>query len=74
MLINSVLYERGRKVRDIRLGEGPPADTNSTGGFVWGALKDATEEELNLVQSRFALHELAVEDARVGEQRPKIDE
>ena len=42
--------------------------------FVWVALKDATAEELTAMQQQFGLHELAVEDARHGHQRPKIEE
>jgi magnesium transporter len=38
------------------------------------ALKDATPEELDEMQRQFGLHELAVEDARHGHQRPKIEE
>ena len=38
------------------------------------ALVDATPEELNEMQEEFGLHELAVEDARHGHQRPKIEE
>jgi magnesium transporter len=38
------------------------------------ALKDATEAELAQAQEEFDLHPLAVEDARHGHQRPKIEE
>src|SRR5437762_1408678 len=44
------------------------------GCFVWVALRDATEEELAAMQEEFELHPLAVEDARHGHQRPKIEE
>jgi magnesium transporter len=44
------------------------------GCFVWVALQDATPAELDEMQREFALHELAVEDARHGHQRPKIEE
>src|SRR5260370_12983298 len=44
------------------------------GCFVWVALRDATEEELAEMQEEFDLHALAVEDARHGHQRPKIEE
>ena len=42
--------------------------------FVWVALKDATPEELDKMKKEFNLHELAVEDAREGHQRPKLEE
>src|SRR5207342_3222449 len=44
------------------------------GCFVWVALRDATEEELAEMQEEFDLHPLAVEDARHGHQRPKVEE
>src|SRR3981081_4264697 len=44
------------------------------GTFVWVALKDPTPEELAEMQEEFGLHPLAVEDARNGHQRPKIEE
>jgi magnesium transporter len=73
MLINCAVYEKGRKLADI------PVDAISDslqrpGCFVWVALKDATEQELDTMQQEFGLHELAVEDARHGHQRPKIEE
>src|SRR5919198_6457132 len=73
MLINCVAYEEGRKLadidkRDIRNYLQRP------GCFVWVALRDATEEELSQMQEEFDLHSLAVEDARHGHQRPKIEE
>src|SRR5213593_544811 len=44
------------------------------GCFVWVALKDAAEAELAELQEEFDLHPLAVEDARHGHQRPKLEE
>jgi magnesium transporter len=41
---------------------------------VWVALRDATDDELAVMQREFALHDLAVEDARHGHQRPKVEE
>jgi magnesium transporter len=73
MLVNCVAYDRGEKLADI-----PVSDIRhhlvNPGGFVWVALKDPTEEELRSLQEEFNLHELAIEDARHGHQRPKIEE
>jgi magnesium transporter len=73
MLVNCVAYQDGRKLADIELG-----DIHSylarPGCFVWVALKDATEQELEQMREEFDLHPLAVEDARNGHQRPKIEE
>jgi magnesium transporter len=73
MLINCAAYQDGRKLGDIRKEEIHDY-LRRPGSFVWVALKDATAEELSEMQSQFGLHELAVEDARHGHQRPKLDE
>src|SRR5690348_6157367 len=43
-------------------------------GFVWLGLFEPTEQELQQVQERFGLHELAVEDAQSMHLRPKIEQ
>jgi magnesium transporter len=73
VLINCVAYEDGKKLADC------PIDDISEylerpGCFVWVALRDASAEELSKMQEEFGLHDLAVEDARHGHQRPKIEE
>jgi len=73
MLINCAAYQSGKKLGDIRKEEIHDY-LNRPGAFVWVALKDATPEELDEMQRQFDLHELAVEDARHGHQRPKIEE
>lgn len=73
MLINCVVYQDGKKLADIPVSE--ISDYLARPGtFVWVALQDATESELEEMQREFDLHELAVEDARHGHQRPKIEE
>ena len=42
--------------------------------FVWVALKEPGPAELAVMKKEFGLHELAVEDAQNGHQRPKIEE
>ncbi|HEU0202743.1 MAG TPA: magnesium/cobalt transporter CorA [Burkholderiaceae bacterium] len=74
MLVNCVLYQSGRKIRDIPVTEINQWIGRGDDSFVWVALKDATDEELAAMQTQFGLHELAVEDARHGHQRPKIEE
>lgn len=73
MLINCVAYENGRKLRDLPL-ESISDYMDRPNCFVWVALKDADQQELGLMQQEFGLHELAVEDAHHGHQRPKIEE
>ncbi len=73
MLVTCVAYENGRKLGDV-----PPAEVHDylkrPGVFVWMALRDTDDAELVAMQDEFDLHELAVEDARHGHQRPKIEE
>ncbi|MGM9488534.1 magnesium and cobalt transport protein CorA [Ideonella sp. YS5] len=73
MLINCVAYQDGRRVADLGVEEISDY-LQRTGCFVWVALRDATDEELAQMQVEFGLHELAVEDARHGHQRPKLEE
>ena len=73
MLISCVLYREGRKVADI------PTDRihehiGRPNCFVWVALSDPDPKVLEDMQAEFDLHPLAVEDARHGHQRPKIEE
>jgi magnesium transporter len=73
MLVNCVAYQEGRKLADIDRGQ--ISDYLAVpGAFVWVALKDPTEAELEEMREEFGLHPLAVEDARHGHQRPKIEE
>src|SRR6188474_2091279 len=73
MLINCVVYQNGTKLADIPVSEISDYICRPD-AFVWVALQDATPEELEEMQHEFGLHELAVEDARHGHQRPKIEE
>jgi magnesium transporter len=73
MLINCAAYQDGKKLGDIRQEEIHDY-LSRPGSFVWVALKDATPDELFEMQRQFGLHELAVEDAQHGHQRPKLEE
>lgn len=73
MLINSAAYEDGKKIGEPTFEEfddylGRP------GCFVWIALRDAAPAELDQVRRAFELHDLAIEDAKHGRQRPKLEE
>ena len=73
MLINCVAYQNGTKLADISV-EAISDYVVRPDCFVWVALFDPGDEELELMAEEFGLHELAVEDARKGHQRPKIEE
>ncbi len=73
MLINCVAYQEGKKLSDIPV-EDISEYLKQPGCFVWVALRDPGPEELAVMQEEFSLHELAVEDASRGHQRPKLEE
>ena len=73
MLINCAAYENGRKLADIARHEISDY-LKRLGCFVWVALYEPEAGELEGMQEEFGLHELAVEDAQTGHQRPKIEE
>ena len=73
MLVNCVAYQDGKRLGDIPI-EQISDYVNRPECFVWVALKDPDAGEMQTMQEEFALHELAVEDAHKGHQRPKIEE
>ncbi len=74
MLVNCFAYQDGVRIAD----QIKPADIGAYISrpecFVWVALKDPEPGEFSELEKQFGLHELAVEDANVGHQRPKIEE
>jgi magnesium transporter len=73
MLIGCVAYQDGKKLGDIPVGQ-IPEYLHRPRCFVWVALNDPSPAELADMQKAFELHPLAVEDALLGHQRPKIEE
>jgi magnesium transporter len=73
MLINCVAYQNGIKLADLDVEEISDY-LGRKDCFVWVALRDTSDAELEKMQEEFGLHDLAVEDARHGHQRPKIEE
>lgn len=73
MLLNCVVYQNGKKLADI-----PAAQISEylarPGALVWVAMFEPTPAELDEMANEFGLHPLAVEDARKGHQRPKLEE
>ena len=70
MLISCVAYENGKKLADIPI-EDISEYVKRPDCFVWVALFEPTREELDEMAEEFELHELAVDDARSGHQRPR---
>jgi magnesium transporter len=73
VLVNCVAYQNGRKLADISIRE-IHLFVNEPDCFVWVALQDPDSAEIEVMQREFGLHELAVEDAQHGHQRPKVEE
>ncbi len=73
MLINCVAYQEGKKLCDIPV-EDISEFLKQDDTFVWVALRDPAPADITLMQEEFGLHELAVEDALRGHQRPKLEE
>jgi len=76
VIVDSALYRGGQRVEL----DCPPHDyatlragVRDEGDFVWLGLYQPSEHELADVAEAFGLHELAVEDALVAHQRPKLE-
>ena len=70
-VINCVSYEAGRRHAEVDLAEAccPEKD----GAFIWVGVHEPDKDLLKTVQQRFNLHDLAVEDALLAHQRPKLE-
>ncbi len=73
MLVSCVAYQNGLKLADIALSD-ISEYVSKPDCFVWVAVKDPSRAELAELQEEFGLHDLAVEDAHHGYQRPKVEE
>jgi magnesium transporter len=73
MLVNCAAYQDGRKLADVNIDD-INAYRDLPDSFIWVAVKEPGPGELAHLAHQFGLHELAVEDAQQGHQRPKIDE
>lgn len=73
MFISCAAYHKGLKAADIAMGEIPDW-LHRADCFVWIALQDPPDAVLDQLQGIFHMHPLAVEDAKHGHQRPKIEE
>jgi len=73
MLVNCVAYQDGKKLGDIQVSE-IGAYVGRPECLVWVALSDPEPAEMEAMREQFGLHELAVEDAQKGQQRPKVEE
>lgn len=72
-VVNCVAYDRRQNCgRSISL-EDISSALDDPDTFVWVGLHEPSETLLDTMQTKFDLHELAVEDAHHAHQRPKIE-
>jgi magnesium transporter len=71
-VVNCVAYAKGQRVSEVRV-EDISEVLEQPGGFVWLGLYEPGPELLQTVQREFGLHELAIEDALLAHQRPKLE-
>jgi magnesium transporter len=76
VIVDSAVYRQGKRIVD----DLPPSElgrvrklATEPGDFVWVGLHEPTERELATVEEEFGLHPLAVEDAFMAHQRPKLE-
>jgi magnesium transporter len=72
MLTHGFAYRHGTFVSDIGLDDMDRV-WEEDGTFVWVGLREPSANFLKKIQGKFALHALAVEDAYLAHQRPKVE-
>src|SRR6201989_271611 len=70
-VVNCVEYEAGKRRAELPLHDA--CACAAEGNFVWVGLHEPDKDLLRTVQQRFALHDLAIEDALLAHQRPKLE-
>ena len=72
-IVNCAAYAEGKRIADVKLSDVHQV-LKEQNQFVWIGLHEPSEEILVKVQQEFNLHELAVEDAHLAHQRPKLEQ
>src|SRR5258708_202625 len=72
-VVACVAYAEGRRLGDISIPDISEV-LKKPGVFVWIGLHDPSPELLKEIQHEFGLHDLAVEDAQLAHQRPKLEQ
>lgn len=71
-VIAAYVYGEGQRIREIDFRD-PASLELEPGQYAWIGLFEPTQAELDVLQRRFHLHPLAVEDAVKSDQLPKVD-
>jgi magnesium transporter len=77
VIVDCAHYRDGRRQHEgpMELDRAAAICTAEDGaGFVWLGIVEPEADELELVQQRFGLHDLAVEDAQSFHLRPKVEQ
>jgi magnesium transporter len=72
-IVDSAVYVDGKRAENPSTLAETHGTARERGGVVWIGLSRPTEKEFQAVAEEFGLHELAVEEAVVAHQRPKIE-
>ena len=67
------LYRNGQRAEAVTLDSPAPVCAGDKSEFVWIGVVEPSNEELRVLQEKFGLHPLAVEDALVAHQLPKVE-
>ena len=77
MIVGSGAYVDGRRIEEFDPTNGNGfevlARAGADEGFVWVGLSEPSDSELTRAAEAFGIHPLAVEDAQLTHERPKID-
>ena len=71
-VVNCAAYAAGRRVADVEVKDISEV-LKQTDRFIWIGLHEPKEDLLKQVQREFGLHDLAIEDAFLAHQRPKLE-
>ncbi|MDO6409017.1 MAG: magnesium/cobalt transporter CorA [Pantoea sp.] len=73
MVINCVVYRHGQREENVDISDISEV-LKEDNTFVWLGLYQPDAAFMQTLQQEFSLHELAIEDALVAHQRPKIEQ
>ncbi|MQA81526.1 MAG: magnesium/cobalt transporter CorA [Streptosporangiales bacterium] len=73
MLVDCAIYRHGNRETAPKDLSDALDEARSKDGFLWVGLFEPSQAEFDDVAAEFDLHELAVEDAVVAHQRPKLE-
>ena len=72
-VVDNAIYQGGRRVATPASLEETFESREAHGGFAWIGLYRPTDGELDALANEFGLHQLAIEDAKKGHQRAKLE-